>query len=310
MAKKLLFSLDVDTLTANHVVNPQEFFSKALIGTERSTSYFRPFLDVNSKIKVGSLEFDDVIQEAGCDFTATNADLGAKSMEPEKLQLGVELCQYDLQNSFIAQYMRNGNQIDFANTSGLTPEFLTHYYERLGAKLDSNLENLTWKGNKSTGVGYLNLADGLETKLATGTVEVPSPIAITASNVIAEMTKAYQLIPPAIDKSQMVWFIPSNVASAYKVAVATASAEVYTNKVPELKFIDVKLVEAKGMTSSKMVLSRESNFIFMTDLVSPASDLITINMKATTGDRKVRTISDFTFGVDFVNAEEFVTYGL
>jgi hypothetical protein len=57
-----------------------------------------------------------------------------------------------------------------------------------------------------------------------------------------------------------------------------------------------------------MILTKRSNLIFLTDLVSPASELITINLKNTTGDRKIRTISDFTFGVDFVNPTEIIYY--
>jgi len=312
MAKKYLFELDVDTINAAHVVNPQEWFSKALL-SERSTSYFRPFLNVNSKIKVGSLEFDDIIQEADCDFAATDANLGAKEMEPCKLGVGVEICQYDLQNSFVAEYMGKGNSIDFGNTQGLTPEFLAHYYERLGAKLNDNLERLTWRGDTSlTGTTYLNKCDGLEKKLGndTGVTLSEAGTTVTASNVIDELTKVYNLIPSDLDKDSVIIFVSSNVAQAFRVAVASASAELYVNRVPDMNFIDVRLVEAKGMSNDTMISSRESNFVFLTDLVSPASELITINMKATTGDRKLRTISDFTFGVDYVNVEEFVTYGL
>ena len=313
MAKKYLFELNVDTLTANHVVNPTEFYSKALL-SERSTAYFRPFLNVNSKIKIGSLEFDDLITEADCDFSATDSNLSAKEMEPCKLGIGVEICQYDLQNSFVAEYMRNGNTIDFANTQGLTPEFLAHYYERLGAKLSDNLERLTWQGDSSNSglTAYLQTCDGLETKMAADTAITLTVTAatISASNVIAEITKVYNLIPSELNKDEVAIFVSSNVAQAFRVAVASASAELYVNRVPDMNFIDIKLIEAKGMSSDTMVASRLSNFIFMTDLVSPASELITINMKATTGDRKLRTISDFTFGVDYVNPEEFVTYGL
>lgn len=311
MAKKYLFELNVDVLNAAHVVNPQEFYSKALLA-ERSTSYFRPFLNVNSKIKVGSLEFDDIIQEADCDFTATDSNLTAKEMEPCKLGIGVEICQYDLQNSFVAEYMKNSNTIDFANTAGLTPEFLAHYYERLGAKLNDNLERLTFKGDTSlTGTTYLNKCDGLEKLLnaETGSTKITGST-ITTANVIAELTKVYNAIPNELEKSDVAIFAASNVITAFKVAVASQSAELYVNRIPELAFLDVKLIEAKGMSPNKMISSRLSNFIFMTDLVSPASELITINMKATTGDRKLRTISDFTFGVDYVNPEEFVTYGV
>ena len=309
MAKKYLFEIDVDS-SAAHVVNPQEFYSKALLA-ERSTSFFRPFLNVNSKVKIGSLEFDDVIQEYDCDFAATNSNLSAKEMEPCKLSLGVELCQWDLQNSFVAQYMKKSNTIDFANTQGLTPEFLIHYYERLGAKLNDNLERLTWQGDTSlTGTTYLKHCDGLELKLAddSDVIDITAVSAITSSNVIAELTKVYNAIPSELDKNEVVMMVSSDIMSAYKVAVAQASSELYLNRVPTANFIDVKMIEAKGMSARKAVATLASNLVFLTDLVSPASELITINMKTTTGDRKLRTISDFTFGVDFVNPEEIVFY--
>ena len=310
--KKYLFELDVDQLNAAHVVNPQEFYSKALL-SERSTSYFRPFLNVNSKVKIGSLEFDDVIQGEDCDFSSTDANLDAKLMEPCKLSIGVEVCQWDLQNSFVAEYMGSSNQIDFQNTSGLTPEFLTHYYERLGAKLEDNLEKLTWRGSDgtlgATGSGYLAECNGLEVKFENDSdiIDVTGTT-VTTSNVIAEITKVYDEIPDVLDKSNVVLFVSSNIMNAFKVAVASESAEQYINRVPTMNFIDVKLVEAKGMSPNTMTASRLSNYIFLTDVISPASELITINMKATTGDRKLRTISDFTFGVDYVNPTEIVYY--
>jgi hypothetical protein len=313
MAKKYLFELDVD-LSAAHVVNPQEFFSKALLG-DRTTKYFRQFVNINSKTKIGSLEFDDVIAEADCAFAATNADLAAKSMEPCKLALGVELCQFDLQNSFVAEYMGKSNTIDFGNTTGLTPEFLNHYYERLGAKLNDNLEKLTFRGSTgalgTTASGYLALCDGLEVRLAADVdvVDVSATASITVANVIGEMNKVYSAIPAEIaGDDDLIWLVSNDMYQAYLQAVAAASSELYYNRIPGSNFIDVEIIRAKGLSAKKMILTKRSNLIFLTDLVSPASELITINMKTTTGDRKLRTISDFTFGVDYVNPTEIVYY--
>lgn len=313
MAKKYLFELDVD-LSAAHVVNPQEFYSKALLG-DRTTKYFRQFVNINSKTKIGSLEFDDVIAEADCDFAATDSNLSAKLMEPCKLALGVELCQFDLQNSFVAEYMGKSNTIDFANTNGLTPEFLAHYYDRLGAKLNDNLEKLTFRGSTgalgTTASGYLALCDGLEVRFAADSdvIDVSATASITVSNVIGEMNRVYSSIPAEIaGDDDLIWLVSNDIYQSYLQSVAAASAELYYNRVPGSNFIDVEIVRAKGLSAKKMILTKRSNLIFLTDLVSPASELITINMKTTTGDRKLRTISDFTFGVDYVNPTEIVYY--
>lgn len=307
--KKLLFELNVDS-TAAHQVNAQEFFSKALLSTP-STALFRPFLNINSKMKLGSLEFEDVIQEAGCNFSATDADLKQKAMEPAKLAVGVELCQYDLQNSFVAEYMRNGNVIDFANTSGLTPEFMAHYYERLGAKLVDNLERLTWKGNSAGSTGtYLDFADGLEIQLNTDPLVIDLlGIAVTTSNVLAELTRIYNAIPTELDKDKVTILVSTNIANAYRIAVSQGNTISYITKNLDFTFLDVKMVECKGMSNNTAVATYvDANLIFMTDLVNPQGELITINMKETTGDRKLRTIADFTFGVNYVNPAEIVFY--
>lgn len=310
--KKYLFELDVN-VSAAHTVNPQEFFAQALLG-DRTSKHFRQFVNVNSKVKIGSLEFDDIIAEAGCDFAATDSNLSAKLMEPCKLAIGVELCQFDLQNSFVAEYMGKSNTIDFANTSGLTPEFMAHYYERLGAKLNDNLEVLTFQGSTgeygATGSGYLALCDGLQVKLADDELVIGLTSAtITSTNVIAEMDKVYASIPAVIaGDADLIWLVSNNVYHAFNQAVAQASAEVYVNKVASSNFIDVELIRAKGMSNNTMILTKRSNLIFLTDIVTPASELITINMKTTTGDRKIRTISDFTFGVDYVNPAEIIFY--
>lgn len=309
MAKKLLFELDVN-VNAAHVVNPNEFYNKALLSVP-STSLFRPFLNVNSKMKIGSLEFQDVIQEADCNFTATDADLSAKAMEPCKLAIGVELCQYDLQNSFVAEYMKNGNAIDFANTSGLTPEFMSHYNERLGAKLVDNLERLTWKGDTDGATGtYLDLCDGLETQLlADADVVGITGASVTTVNVLAELTKIYNAIPVELNKEDVTIGVSSNIASAYRIVVSQGNTLSYITKNLDFSFLDVKMVELKGASANTAVATYfDRNLIFMTDLVSPASELITIDMKGTTGDRKIRTISDFTFGVNYVNPAEIVFY--
>ena len=310
MAKKYVFDLDVES-NALLQANAQEFYSKALLA-QRSTTYMRPLVNVKEKIKVGSFEFDDPIQEADCDFLGTDSTLDAKSMEPCKLAIGTDICQYDLESSFIVLWMAQGsNKSDF-----IPANFMAHAYERLAAAVSHSLELITWRGDITGATGTsLDYCDGLEKKLAFADIPGAQRItgtSITSSNVITELTKVYNAIPVAIraKKAEVVWYVSANIAAAYKLAVAVASAEVYTRQDPELSFLGYKLVEANGASDNVMALSLGMNFIFMTDLMSDSTDFISIDMKRTTGDRKVRILSDFKFGVDFVNEDEFVVYGI
>ena len=306
--KKYNFDINVG---ANSLLeaNPKEFYSKALL-TNKSTSHFRQLLNVKEKMKIAGFEFQDVLQAESCTFTKTDSDLSAKTIEPCKLQIGVELCQADLETSFLADWMRAGsNQVDFSPV-----EFMSHYYDRLAKKTADNLEVLTWQGDSAGVTGtYLDLCDGLEKKLlADASVIDVTAIAITSANVVAQMTLVYNAIPTAIrnNKSELIWLVSDNVAAAYQVAVASASAEVYTRMNPELTFLGIKVVVAEGMSDDRMVCTRAENLLFITDLVSDLSEVITINMKATTGDRLIRSISDFKYGVDFVNPDEIVYYNV
>jgi len=310
--KKYLFDLNVAP-EALFETNAKEFYTKALL-EQRSTSHFRQLLNVKEKTKIGSLDFVAPLQEAGCDFNATDSNLGQKAMEPCKLGVGVELCQYDIESSFLAESMKAGSSaVDF-----MPAQFATHYYNELARAISDNLEVMTWQGDTDGDenvIGNLVLCDGMNKKLGAAAIPVAQRIAgavITPANVIAEMTKVYTNRNKRVKskKMQTKWFVASNVAEAYALAVAQQSNEAYTTKDEDLRFVGIQLVVAEGMSDNTMCLSLESNFIFLADLLSDQEDLTTINMKATTGDRKIRSISDFKFGVDYVNDDEFTVYGI
>ena len=310
MAKKYLFDLQVDS-TALLQANPTEFYSKAMLA-QRSTSHFRTLLNIKEKTKIGNLFFDDVLQEADCDFNPTNSNLNAKTMEPCKLDIAVELCQWNLEQSFLADWMKAGNN----NINFMPADFSAHYYTTLAEKVSEELEILTWQGDSAGSTEtYLDLCDGLEKKLAFAAIPAGQRITgtnVTASNVIVELTKVYNAIPKALrsKRSEIKWFVSTNIAEAYRLAVATASAESYTNKDPELTFLGYQMVVAEGASDNVMALSRGDNFIFLTDLLGDASDMVTVDLMGTTAERKIRTRSGLKFGIDYVNDSEFVVYGI
>jgi hypothetical protein len=309
MSRKLMFSLDV-TNNALLQVNPKEFYTKALL-ENRSSTEFRQLLAIKEKTKISSLDFGDILTEADCDFVANNADLDAKTMDVCKIALNVEICQFEVEQSFLADWMKAGSNGDF-----MPAEFATHFYAELGRTVSDQLEYLTWQGDVDGETEtYLDLCDGLEKKLAFATIPAAQRIAgtgITAGNVIAQMTLVYNQIPKALRnrKDDVKWFVSSNVAEAYRLAVAVQSAEAYTNKNPELSFLGYNLIVGEGMSDDTMTLSLGSNYIFLADLVSDPTDITTINMKETTGDRKIRVISDFKVGFDYLNDAEWVVYNI
>jgi hypothetical protein len=307
MSRKVHFAMDV-TNNALLQVNPKEFYTKALL-SNRSSAQFRQLLGIKESTKIASLDFGTLLTEADCDFVANDSTLSAKTMDVCKIALNTEVCQFEIEQSFLADWMNKGSNGDF-----MPADFATHFYDQLGRTVADQLEYLTWQGDVEGDTGtYLDLCDGLEKQLSGASIPTAQKIAgtnVTSGNVVAQLTLVYDKIPKALRnrKSEVKWFVASNVADAYRLAVATQSAEMYTTKDSPLNFLGYELTVGEGMTDSTMTLSLQSNYIFLADLVSDPSDITTINMKETTGDRKIRVISDFKVGFNYLNDAEWVTY--
>jgi len=311
--RKLHFSMDVTT-PALLQANPREFYKKALL-TDSTRTLFRQVLNIKEKTKIADLSFGTLLHEAGCDYVGGNSTLDAKEMEPCKIQIGTDVCMYELEDSFLADWMQSGS-----NGEWMPAEFASHFYEVLGENVAERLEILTFQGDtdytpdgEDDPLAYLALCDGLEKKLCESTeAEHIVGATIDVNNVVAELTKIYNAIPKALrkNKADLLWLVSTEIADLYRLAVATQSAEVYTAQLPALNFLGYTLTEAQGLSEGVMFATKASNYIFLADLVSDPEDLNVIDLSKTTGDKKIRVRSDFKFGVDYLNDAEWVTYGL
>jgi len=314
MARELKFAMTVDS-AALLQVNPKEFYTKALLDN-RSSAEFRQVLNIKEKTKIGSLSFGSLILPAECDYQGGNSTLGAKEMDVCKAQIGTEVCMYELETSFLADWMNSGS-----NGEWMPADFASFFFEELGRDVNDKLEYLTWQGDSSVvfdeedPTTFIGICDGLEKMLCDATIpsgQVITGTTVDASNVIAELTKVYNAIPKAVKqkKGDVKWFISQNIADAYLLAVAVQSAEQYTNKEPLLTFLGYPLTIGTGMSDNTQTLSLQSNYVFLADMVSDPSDLIVIDLSKTTGDKKWRVRSDFKVGFNYLNDAEWVTYGL
>lgn len=314
MARELKFAMTVDS-TALLQANPKEFYTQALLAN-RSSAEFRQVLNIKEKTKIGSLGFGSLLFPAECDYQGGNSTLGAKEMDICKAQIGTEVCMYEMETSFLADWMNSGSNGDW-----MPANFASFFFEELGRTVSDKLEVLTWQGDtdvvfdaedEST---FIGICDGLEKQLCGATIPVAQNITgttVTSSNVIAELTKVYEVIPTKVrqDKSKVKWFISQNIADAYLLAVASQSAEQYTNKDPELKFLGFTLSVGAGMSDNVQTVSLGTNYVFLADMVSDPEDLTVIDMSKTDGSKKWRVRSDFKVGFNYLNDSEWVVYGL
>lgn len=323
MAKtgELRMSMNVAT-DALLQVNPREFYTQALL-ENRSSAYFRQVLNIKEKTKIGSLDFGTLLFPADCNYQGGDSNLDAKEMDVCKIQIGTDLCMYEMETSFLADWMKAGSNGDW-----IPAEYATFMYSELSRQVSDYLEVLTWQGDTDVTFDdqdpstFIGLCDGLEKQLCGANIPAAQRVsgtAITSSNVIAELTKVYDARPARIrtqPKDQINWFVSQNIADAYALAVSLQSAEVYTRDNPELTFLGYKLMVGTGMSDNTMTLSRAENYVFLADLVSDPEDLNVIDLSKTTGDKSIRIRSDFKVGFNYLNdsdgpgENEWVTYGL
>lgn len=314
MARELKFAMTVDS-SALLQVNPKEFYTQALLAN-RSSAEFRQVLNIKEKTKVGSLSFGTLMFPAECDYQGGNSTLGAKEMDVCKAQIGSEVCMYEMETSFLADWMNAGSNGDW-----MPANFASFFFEQLGRTVSDKLEVLTWQGDSSVEFDeedpatFIGICDGLEKLLCDATIPSGQVIAgtnVVAGNVIAELTKVYNAIPKAVrqTKADVKWFVSQNIADAYLLAVATQSAEQYTTKEPVLSFLGFTLSVGTGMSDNTMTATLKDNYVFLADMVSDPEDLTVIDMSKTTGDKKWRVRSDFKVGFNYLNDAEWVTYGL
>lgn len=309
------YNLSMDVATeALHAVNPQEFYSKALLES-RSTSHFRQVLNHKEKAKIGEVGFQDPVQPFGCTWNGKDSNLGAKEMECDKLMIQTEICLSEIESSFLQQWLQPG-------TTGvdLPGEFRQHFYNELAKAVNNSLEYMTWRGDKSLDynvVGSIACTDGLEKKLAAAAIPVGQRIPLVVggvdkTNIIAELGKMYDVIPPEFDDKpeEINWFIPSAWAKYYRQALADASSEAYYAGNKPLDFLGIELKVGKGMSADVSTLSRAVNYIMLADLLSDQENIKVVDQSNTTAIYTMRITSVFKFGVDYLNDSEWVVYNI
>jgi len=139
-------------------------------------------------------------------------------------------------------------------------------------------------------------------------------VVLTATNIIAEISKVVTAIPKAMKKTkkrEKVGIAISIVAEElYREALAANSPVHYYNMPLDdmLTFNGWKLFVLDGLPDDMMCFADFENIWLGTDLFEDYGDIKLIPMADTTGDDKIRIKARFKIGVNFGVSEEVVLY--
>ena len=306
MSKQLRFDLDIAN-SALLQANSEAFYSKAYL-TEETVDNYRTLPGIKSRTKISNVLFGQVLQAENCGWNASTDTLASVEIEVCSLSAMSEICQFDLEQSFVALQMTAGSNGDFTVAS-----FMNYYWNEMSLTIAQNIEKLRWRGDTADGSPQLNLCDGyLKGLLADGDViDIANPAAITPSNVLAKLALVYAAIPPAVitNQEELRIYVSPTVASSYRAAVAASNTQANLTQALDFTYLGIKLVLCPGMgTDSTIVATLRGNLIYGFDALGDSKALRAVNLADTVATPVIRTRANMKVGFKHVNGGEIVLY--
>ena len=305
MAKKYKFDLTVDA-SALLQANPSEYYS-LLYGMENAVTNYRVLPGIKNKTKVATVVFGRVLAEAGCDFSAVDSTVSAIEIDVCALTSQASVCQYDLEQSWLALEMAKGSNSDFSVAS-----FMNFFWAQMAKKGHQELAQIMWQGDTASGTHPLALCDGWLKRLCDGEEFIPSgTAAITSSNVLATMGTVLGDATPEmlVNPANMQFKVSPDVAANYRIATAAQNNVTNVTVGLSLTYLDIPVVVEYGLPANTIILSDYTNFIYALDAESDQDNLQIVDFSKTTLDRRIGARADLKAGFFVVNQNQVVVWG-
>jgi hypothetical protein len=304
MERNLKFNLDIET-NALLCPNPNEFYSRAYL-TEDLVDNYRTLPGIKSETKLSNVTFGNILQASTCNFSAPTDNLDAIDITVCPLSAMAQLCQFDLEQSFLSLQMAQGSNGDFTVAS-----FMNYYWNEMSMQIQEDLELIRWQGDTASSDDTLALCDGYIKKLLADSAVVDvANVAITSSNVIAQLTAILNAAPASIKrkKADLRFYVSSNIATAYELAAATGNTQTYVTLPLALTFLGIKMVVAEGMPNDTAVLTLKNNLIYAFDAEGDSRALKAVNLNDSVAEPYLRTRANLKVGFAYTNPTEIVLY--
>jgi hypothetical protein len=306
MIRNLKFDLDVDT-NALLCPNPDEFYSKAYL-TEDIADNYRTLPGIKSATKLANVTFGNILAPSTCNFSAPTDNLDAVDIDVCALSAMAQICQFDLEQSFLALQMSQGSNGDFTVAS-----FMSYYWTEMAARIGNDLELIRWQGDTTSEDAVLSLCDGYIKRLcADVAVNGLYSGVIDSSNVLAKMTAVLQDSPAAVQakRADLRLFVSSDVFVNYQIAAASGNTLTYVTAPLAPTFLGIKIVLAEGMPTSTMVLALKSDLIYAFDAEGDAKALKAVNLSDSVAEPYIRTRANLKAGFHYTNPDQIVMYNV
>lgn len=304
MMRNLKFDLDVDT-NALLCPNPDEFYSKAYL-TEDIADNYRTLPGIKSATKLANVTFGNLLAASNCNFSAPTDNLDAVDIDVCALSAMSQICQFDLEQSFLALQMSQGSNGDFTVAS-----FMSYYWNEMANRIGNDLELIRWQGDTTSEDAVLSLCDGYMKKLCADAAVIGLYTdAISSTNVLARMTTVLQSAPAAVQalRGDLRLFVSSDVFVNYQIAAASGNTLTFVTAPLAPTFLGIKIVLASGAPANTMVLALKTDLIYAFDAEGDAKALKAVNLSDSVAEPYIRTRANLKAGFHYTNPSQIVVY--
>jgi hypothetical protein len=308
MTRNLKFDLDIET-NALLCANPDEFYSKAYLSSPDIANNFRTLPGIKSKTKLANVTFGSLLQASTCNFTAPTDTLDAIDIDVCPLSAMAQLCQFDLEQSFLALQMSQGSNGDFTVAS-----FMSYYWNEMANVIGQDLELLRWQGDINSSDPLLGLCNGYLVQLC-GDEGLAAGLysgAISTANVLTVLEAVVNAAPASIvrKKSELRLYVSTNVANAYELKAAQGNTQTYVTLPLGLTFLGINVVVCEGMPDNTIVLTLKNNLVYAFDAEGDSKALRAVNLSDTVAEPYLRTRANMKAGFHYTNPSEIVVYNV
>ena len=306
--RKLRFDLN-NGANATLTPNAEAFYAQAYLGSSDIVDNFRTLPSVKFEVALGAVTFGDILQPSNCAFTAPTDTLSAKIMSVCALSAMAQICQFELEQSFVSLQMAKGSNGDFS-----VANFMNFYWSEMANSINGSIESLRWQGDSSLlPANPLSLCDGYEVQLGaalSGVIPYSMTVAPTFAQLLTDLEAAFALVPANIASrtADLRIYLPTQLVNIYRLGVASGNTNAYITQDLSLTYLGIKIVLCPGMSNDHLVITLKDNLIYLFDAESDPSDLRAINLSDTVAEPYLRTRANMKIGFNFVNPADIV-YG-
>jgi hypothetical protein len=312
--RKLRFDLNIDA-SALLAPNADAFYAQAYLSGSEIPDNFRTLPGIKYKTKIGTVTFGTgLLATSPCNFPNLNTDdLSSHEVDVCALSAMAQVCQFDLEQSFVSLQMAAGSNGDFTVAS-----FFSFYWSEMANAIAGQIEALRWQGDVLSVNPQLALCDGYEKQLAAselaGDVINGGGGAITTFSGVgglgAKLEAAFALVPAAIASrtADLRIYMPTQLVNIYRLGVASGNTNAYITQDLSLTYLGIKIVLCPGMSNNKFVITLKDNLIYAFDGEGDSSDLRAVNLADTVAEPVIRTRANMKVGFSFVNPTDIVYY--